>query len=144
MSRDAPAMRASNSAPWPVVPITIGTRAARHTLSARNDNSGREKSIATWALARSGGRSPVTFTPIGPTPASSPTSSPADLLVGEAAARTISSSARRSPLDFANACTMAVPMRPVAPINAALVKSKTPLCADSVPHRSQSCETAAP
>jgi hypothetical protein len=127
-----------------VVPITMGTRAARQTLSARSDNSGREKSIATWAFARSGGRSPLTFTPIGLSPASSPMSSPADLLVEEAAARTISSSPPAFAFERDSARTMAVPMRPVAPINAALVKSATPLCADSVPHHSQSCETAAP
>ena len=57
MSRDAAAMRASNSAPCPVVPMTMGTRAARQTLSARRLRSGREKSMATWAFARSGGSS---------------------------------------------------------------------------------------
>ena len=143
MSRDAPATRASNSAPWPVVPITIGTRAARQTLSARRLSSGREKSMATCAPARD----PAVVRRArarraASSPATSPMSRPADLLPGDATAATTSRDLPAATL----ARTMAAPMRPVAPINAALVTFAPvhTLHGDSVPQRAQSCETAAP
>src|SRR3954465_14984005 len=122
MSRAAAATRASNSAPCPVVPIRMGTRAARATFSRRNERSGREKSIATCAAARSDGNSSTTRTPLGATPASSPMSRPRDLLPDDATADTISSCA----LSVAQMRTIAVPMRPVAPINTALVIDSSP------------------
>jgi len=66
-------------------------------------------------------------------------SRPSDWLPAEATAATISSGA--SPV--AHARTMAVPMRPVAPINTALVIGSL-IRRDSVPQRRDSCETAAP
>ena len=75
--------------------------------------------MATSAPARSGGSSSITETPIALTPATTPASRPVDLLPADATAATI---AQRFVRDAARQSrTMAVPIRPVAPISATLV-----------------------
>ncbi|MNI45652.1 hypothetical protein D3C73_1000900 [compost metagenome] len=114
MSLPASASNCFCAASSPVVPMTIALPALRQNARFFSMTSGRVKSINTSNSSATSSRLPDNGTPIRPSEASSPASTPISVLPGRTMAAV-------RPVSGARCCTAStriLPMRPAAPMTA--------------------------